>query len=109
MISGCQAVIVRIMALRFVSNLRMQATRTTFLALPAFKRRWQKAAMMGLRRDATNATMYRTALSLAHPPHTVRLPRMVPLSPVGGSDTHHGGDFTAVQLPQLRQLNQEGG
>ena len=40
MISGCQTVIVRIIALRIVSNLRIQATKATFLALPASTRRW---------------------------------------------------------------------
>ena len=40
MISDFQMVIVRIMALRIVISLRMQATKATFLALPASKRRW---------------------------------------------------------------------
>jgi len=39
-ISDFQTVIVRIMALRIVISLRMQATKATFLALPASRRRW---------------------------------------------------------------------
>lgn len=36
---GCQGVISRTMALRIVSNLRMQATNATFFFLPAARRR----------------------------------------------------------------------
>ena len=75
-----QGVAVLIMALQMVSSLRMHAVRATLGAFPAARSRWSKARIVGLYCVATKVAMYSTDRNCRRPPHTVRFPRMVPLS-----------------------------
>ena len=79
-VAGFQGVAVLIMALQMVSSLRMHAVRATLGAFPAARSRWSKARIVGLYCVATNVAMYSTDRNCRRPPHTVRFPRMVPLS-----------------------------
>ena len=68
-----------------VSNLRIQATMTTFPGFPVALRREAKALMSGLQRMAVMVAMYKTARTSARPPQMKRLPRNVPLSRANGA------------------------
>jgi hypothetical protein len=73
------------MAFRIVKNLRMQAVKATFLALPAAQRRSSQALSTELYRTATRVLMYKVARTCARPPQMVRVPRRVPLSRLNGA------------------------
>src|ERR671915_253619 len=51
----------------------------------AFRRRWPKARIGGLRRVATSAAMYSATRTALRPPQTMRLPRFWPLSWFSGA------------------------
>ena len=51
--------------------------------------------------------MYSAALTGALPPHTSRLPRLVPGVAVEGSDAHQGAQALVGEGPQLGQFGQQ--
>jgi hypothetical protein len=55
--TGCQDVLVRMIAFKIVNNLRIQATIATFFCLPALSRRSYMALMIGLKRVAAMVAM----------------------------------------------------
>ena len=63
-----------------VNSLRAQATKASFLGLPAFLRRWYIPLSTGLWRMPVSAARYKAVRTSARPPHTERRPRRVPLS-----------------------------
>ena len=58
-------------------------------------------------RVADSVAMYRTLRSCRLPPHTLRLPRNVPLSRLKGATQRR--DLLAVQIAQLKQPGNDGG
>ncbi len=73
------------MAWRIVSSWRMHVVSATSLAFPAAHRRSWSALMAGLKGAGASAARYSTARMPPRPPHTLCLPRNVPLSRFKGA------------------------
>lgn len=64
--------------------------------------------MTTLRRAATNAPMYSTARTGARPPHTSSLAAECPAIAGERRDADERGDLLPIQLPELRQVGEQG-
>ena len=85
----------------------MQATRATFLGRPRRPGRDSAPLMTGFQRIAESVAMNRTLRTSVRPPAMAAPAAHLPGVAIDRRDTDEGGDTTAIELAEFRQIGDQ--